>query len=90
MLQTGFLQRFGFQASNADRFAQQLRLGEAEAASSTLGVAQQEAAAARANRWGSGGSIMYCSAAVLEFIAAAIGYTLPPCLANLFRVQHAN
>ncbi len=50
VLQTGFLTRFGFQASNADRFAQQLRLGEAAAASGPLGLAEAEAAVQRADR----------------------------------------
>lgn len=52
MLQTGFLTKFGFQAANADRFAQQLRLGEAAAASATLGLLEEEAAIQRSARYG--------------------------------------
>jgi hypothetical protein len=51
VLQTGFLTKFGFQASNADRFAQQLRLQEAQAAAGAMAVQQQEAALQRAARW---------------------------------------
>lgn len=50
VLQTGFLTKFGFQASNADRFAQQLRLREAQAAAGAEAVEQQEAALRRAAR----------------------------------------
>lgn len=50
VLQTGFLTKFGFQASNADRFAQQLRLGEAAASAGALALRNQEAAVQRAAR----------------------------------------
>lgn len=41
---TAFLRKFGFQASNADRFAQQLNFDETVAASAALGLVQKEAA----------------------------------------------
>jgi hypothetical protein len=50
VLQTGFLTKFGFQASNADRFAQQLRLQEAQAAAGAIAAQPQEAALHRAAR----------------------------------------
>lgn len=50
MLATGFLKKFGFQVSNAERFAQQLGFDEAAAASIRLGVADKEAAVHRIAR----------------------------------------
>eukprot|EP00208_Stichococcus_sp_RCC1054_P004326 CAMPEP_0206143018 /NCGR_PEP_ID=MMETSP1473-20131121/19032_1 /ASSEMBLY_ACC=CAM_ASM_001109 /TAXON_ID=1461547 /ORGANISM="Stichococcus sp, Strain RCC1054" /LENGTH=1731 /DNA_ID=CAMNT_0053538243 /DNA_START=203 /DNA_END=5398 /DNA_ORIENTATION=- len=50
VLATGFLKKFGFQVSNAERFAQQLGFDEAAAASIRLGVADKEAAVHRIAR----------------------------------------
>ena len=53
VLQTSYLRQFGFLAENAPRFAQQLDLHHAVAASETMGIARQEAAAQKAVRWAS-------------------------------------
>lgn len=50
VLATGFLKKFGFQASNAERFAQQLGFDEAAAASARLGLAGKEAVLQRIAR----------------------------------------
>lgn len=55
---TAFLRKFGFQASNAGRFAQQLNFDEAVAASVALGLVEKEAAVQKQTRYSHNYSII--------------------------------